>query len=71
MLRITSDDPYDPWKDQVPWNVPLIGTGVMPAETVSAPTTPTGTASGTTGTSYSYSVSGFHFEPGALGAIQL
>ena len=30
----------------------------MPAETVSAPTMPTGTASGTTGTSYSYSTGG-------------
>ena len=58
VLRITSNDPYDPWKDQVPWNVTLIGTGVMPAETVSAPTTPSGSANGTTGTSYSYSVSG-------------
>ena len=58
VLRITSDDPYDPWKDQVPWNVTLTGTGVMPAETVSTPSTPTGTASGTTGISYSCSVSG-------------
>ena len=29
-LRITSNDPQDPWKDEVPWDVPLQGTGVQP-----------------------------------------
>jgi len=29
-LRISSNDPFDPWKDEVPWDVPLRGTGVTP-----------------------------------------
>jgi uncharacterized delta-60 repeat protein/uncharacterized repeat protein (TIGR02543 family) len=32
-LRITSTDPYDPWKDEVPWNEALSGTGVTPPST--------------------------------------
>jgi uncharacterized delta-60 repeat protein len=32
-LRITSNDPFDPWKDEVPWDVPLRGTGVTPTPT--------------------------------------
>jgi len=46
-LRIASNDPFDPWKDEVPWMDNLTGTGVQPPTTGKLTVTKDGAGSGT------------------------
>jgi uncharacterized delta-60 repeat protein len=45
-LRITSNDPFDPWKDEVPWDLPLRGTGITPQADYTLTVTTDGTGLG-------------------------
>jgi uncharacterized delta-60 repeat protein len=45
-LRVASNDPFDPWKDEVPWMDNLTGTAVQPPTTITLTVTRSGSGTG-------------------------